>query len=209
MSPSLSSTLWSCHAAKRHLLHSFVFVICFVCGCRAGILVLTFLVVNMLHSGIAVRPCCTTLLSFGRPCLTCNRGTIAACTGCAHGLRSCWRSTQRSLQRFFVVQVHLVSGWLSPCLQSPGASAKRSVDATDLKTTKLFVKMAYAACLSCVGGVDLVRFCRCLFHADRPRTARDHMSARQKEEFMVGVVIHVTGWSAWCATIRWKMAQGS
>ena len=54
-----------------------------------------------------------------------------------------------------------------------------------------------------------MRFCRCFFYADRPRTARDHMPARQFDEFMVGVVIHVTGWSAWCATVRRTMARGS
>ena len=37
-------------------------------------------VVNMLPSGIAVRPCCTVLLSYGRPCLTYHRGTILAST---------------------------------------------------------------------------------------------------------------------------------
>ena len=125
MSPSLSSTLWSCHAAQPHLLHSFVFVICIVCGWRAGILVLKFLVVNMLHSSIAVRPCCTILLSYGRPCLTHHRGTILASTGCAYGLRSCWKSTKRPLQRLFVLRVHPVNAWHSPFLQSPGTSAKR------------------------------------------------------------------------------------
>ena len=91
------------------MLHSFVFVMCFLCGWRAGILVLTFLVVNMLHSGIAVRACCTILLSYGRPCLTYHRGTNMASTGCAHWLRSCWKSTKRSLQTI---------------IRSPGASSK-------------------------------------------------------------------------------------
>ena len=117
-------------------------------------------VVNMLHSGIAVPPCCTILVSYGRPCLTYHRGTILECTGCAHELRSCWKSTKRSLQRF-VLQVHPVSGWLSPFLQSPGTSVMRSVDAAHSKTTKRFGKMAWTACLSSVGCVDLVWFCRC------------------------------------------------
>ena len=38
-------------------------------------------------------------------------------TSCAHGLRSCWKSTKRSMQRF-VLHTHPVSGWLSPFLQS-------------------------------------------------------------------------------------------
>ena len=79
MSPSLSFTLWSCNAAKRHLLDLFVFVICFLCGWRG-----LASVVNMLHSGTAVRPCYTILLSHGRPCLIYHRGTILASTGCAH-----------------------------------------------------------------------------------------------------------------------------
>ena len=66
-------------------------------------------VVNMLHSGIAVRPCCTIFLSHGRPGLINHRGTILASTGCALGLRSCWKSIKRSLQRF-VPQAHPVSG---------------------------------------------------------------------------------------------------
>ena len=76
-------------------------------------MVLTFLVVNVGHSGIAVRPCCTILLSYGRPCLSYHRGTILASTGCAHQLRSYWESTKRSMQRLFVLQVHPASGWLS------------------------------------------------------------------------------------------------
>ena len=57
--------------------------------------------------------------------------------------------------------------------------------------------------------VNLARFCRCFSHADRPRTARGHVPARQFDEFTVGVVVHVTGWSAWCATERCMMAHGS
>ena len=110
------------------------------------------------------------LLSYGRPCLTYNRGAILAGTGCARWSRSFWKSTKRPLQRLFVLQVHLASGCLSLLLQSLGTSAKISVDAAHSKTTKLFGKMAWAACLSCVGGVNLVRFCR-FFHA------RDHVDA--------------------------------
>ena len=99
------------------------------------------------------------LLSYGRPCLTYHRGTLLASTGCAHGLRSSWNSTKRSLQRF-VLHIRPVSGLLSPFLRSLG-SVKRSVDAAHSKTTKRFGKMAWTACLSSVGCGNLVRFCRC------------------------------------------------
>ena len=98
--------LWFFYAAKRHLLHSLAFVICFLCGWRAGICCEH---VAFWH---CVRPCCTILLSYGRSCLTYHCGTILASTSCAHGLRSCWKSTKRSLQRF-VLHIHPVSGWLS------------------------------------------------------------------------------------------------
>ena len=92
---------------------------------------------------------------------------------------------------------------VSPFLQSPGTSAKRSsVDAAHSKTTKLMSRwLALPACLvlGCFSREVLPMF----FRGDCPRTARDHMPARQFDEFMVGVVIHVTGWSAWCATVRY------
>ena len=108
MSPSLSSTLWSCHAAKRHLLHSLVFV-----------------------SLLCVR----------------LEGRVTF-----------------MLEQYQAVIATIIR---SPSASSPGTSSKRSVDAAHSKTTTLFVKMACAACLSCVGGVNLVRFCRCFFHAQR------------------------------------------
>ena len=84
---------------------------------------------------------------------------------------------------------HTSSKWLAFAIfESPGTSVKRSVDAAHSKTTKRFGKMACTACLSSVGCVNLVRFCRCFFHADRPRTARDHVPARQVVDLMVGVV---------------------
>ena len=193
MSPSLSFTLWSCYAAKRRLLHSFVFVICFLCGWRAGIscehVAFWHCRAAMLHQTLVRR----SPLSFLSPRYN---------PGC-HRLRS--RVT------FMLEEYQAV---IATIIRSPGASSKRlafaffckvlgqvrSVQLTPhIRRLPNLCQDGLRCLLVLCWGVNLARLCRCFFHAYRPRTARGHMPARQLDEFIVGVVIHVTGWIV-CAT---------
>ena len=150
-------------------LHSLAFVFCFLCGWRTGICCEHVAFWRLPCGHVAPYSCHTVALV-----LHITAVAILASTGCAHGLRSCWKSTKRSLQRF-VLHIHPVSvDWLSFHFCKVPGIVKRSVGAAHSKYHLATFWLRWLGrlhpvsgcayrhfCLSSVGCVNLVRFCRC------------------------------------------------